>query len=304
MAENSSVNISDLFLEEGIPIPYFLLVLTFVYGGVSIILPLLVVGILFSCFQIYIYYHVDRCPHCINLTSTRTKCKKSSIRWMMKFCSIIERFTVWLLVDLFRTPKVEKVLIKEKLCLKVLDREVQTDSGIPLIFLSTSFLFCLYITKVILDIFVTITPTCISEGDFGYPAICYADVHESSIHYQINCTTWNENYELLQETTRLFCVSFFFPFLTTLAKLAGLYGLQVMIIRIMLSTARRIFKRTICGFFISLLPLNITSNIVLSRVGNTKLYQDILFQQFPAMGIFGGSYMLSYYLLLSINHRT
>ena len=307
MAENSPVNISNLFLEDGIPIPYLPFVVSSVYTGVSFGLPLFVIGFLFCCCKNFINYHIKRCPHCTNPTSTRARCNKPMIARMMKFCDVIEQFTAWLLVDLFHTPKVEKVLIRGKLCLKVLDQQVQNDIiyGISWTFVWISTLFCSYIARFILDIFVKITPTCISEGDFGFTAICYADVHVS---YQINCTTWNENSELLQETG-LFCVSLYYQFLTSLAELAGLYSLQFTIIQITLSILGKISSCKRCGLFFTFLTLSIFTTlptfIANIGVGNPKLYLDnIPFQPFPAMNTFIGSFTLSSFLFLSIDHNT
>ena len=314
MAEYYPAHISNLFLGEGIPIPYFSVAVSFVYIGGSVALPLLVVGFLFWCCKNFVNYHVKRCPHCTNPRSFRARCKNSSIRWIMKFCSIFERFTAWLLVDLFRTPKVEKVLIKDQLRLKVLNQPVQTTICVNLwTFLWISFLFGLYIAKLILDIFLNITPTCISEGDFGFPAICYAGLHVSEIYFQVNCTTWNENYKILQEVTGLFCVSLFYQFLTSLAQLAGLYSLQFTIIQIKLSILGKICKCKRCRPFFLLtgsiflilimLPMFLAGN----KTGNTKLYKlyrDIILQQFPILYILIGSFILSFQLLVSINHNT
>ena len=234
----------------------------------------------------------------------------------MKFCSIFERFTAWLLVDLFRTPKVEKVLIKDQLRLKVLNQPVQTTICVNLwTFLWISFLFGLYIAKLILDMFLKITPTCISEGDFGFPAICYAGLHVSQIYFQVNCTTWNKNYEILQDVTGLFCVSLFYQILTSLAQLAGLYSLQFTIIQITLSILGKICKCKRCRSFFIHLTGNIFSAILFilpmflagNRAGNTKLYElyrDIILQQFPIWYILIGSFTLSFQLLGSINHNT
>ena len=313
MAENSSAHISNLFLEDGIQIPSLSFVVYFVYTGFSIALPLLIVGFLFCCCENFINYHIKRCPHCTNPTSTRARCNKSTIGWMMKFCDVIEQFTAWLLVDLFHTPKVEKVLIKEKVCLKVSNQQVQNDiCGISWVFLYISYLFCLYIAKFIMDIFLKITPTCISEGDFGFPAICYASLHVSDIHYQINCTTWNENYELLQDVTGLFCASLFYQFLTTLAELVGLYSLQVIIIQITLSILGKISRFKRCGPFFAILTGSIffiifiilPINILGIGGGNSKLYLDLMYQQFPALLILYGSFALSFQLLWSTNHNT
>ena len=305
MGESYPANISNLFLEDGIPIPYLPFVVSSVYTGVSFGLPLFVVGFLFCCCKNFINYHVKRCPHCNNLRSASARCKNSTIGRMTKFCDVIEQFTAWLLVDLFHTPKVEKVLIRGKLRLLVLNQQVQNDiCGISWTFVWISTLFCSYIARFILDTFVKITPTCISEGDFRFPAICYADLHVS---YQVNCTTWNENYELLQETG-LYCVSFFYQFLTSLVELAGLYSLQLIIIQIMLSILGKISSCKRCGLFFTFLTgsifLTLPTFIVSIGVGNPKLYLDLPFQPFPAMNTIIGSFILSSFLFLSIDHNT
>ena len=215
MAENSSSNNSYLFLEDGITIPNLPLLVLLVYNGVGVLLPLLIVGSLFCCRKL-INYHVKRCPHCNNPRSIRARCKNSTIGRMTKFCNVIEQFTAWLLVDLFHTPKVERVSIRGKLRLTVAKRQVQNNNtfSITAAFFYISTLFCLYIAKVILDTFVKITPTCINEGDFGFPTFCYADLSGSD--HQINCTTWNEHSDLLEEATgSLLCMSLFYNFLTT-----------------------------------------------------------------------------------------
>ena len=306
MAESSPTNISNLFLEDGIPIPYLPIVVSSVYSGVSFGLPFFVVGFLFWCCKTFINYHVKRCPHCTSPRSIRARCKNSTIGRMTKFCDVVEQFTAWLLVDLFHTPKVEKVLIRGKLRLTVLNQQVQTDiiCGISWTFVWISTLFCSYIAKFLLDIFVKITTTCISEGDFGFTAICYADVHVS---YQINCTTWNENHELLQETG-LYCVSLYYQFLMSLVELAGLYSLQLTIIQITLSILGKISSCKRCGLFFTFLTLNIFLMLPMLiagiEVGNPKLYLDIPFKPFPAMNTLIGSFTLSSYLFLSIYHNT
>ena len=212
---------------------------------------------------------------------------------MTKFCNVVKEFTAWLLVDLFHTPKVEKEMIKGKVCLMVANRQVQNKNtfSITAAFFYISTLFCLYITKVILDIFVKITPTCINEGDFGFPAFCYADL--SGIDYQINCTTWNENSDLLEEATgSLLCVSLFYNFLTTLAELAGLYGLQEITVQIMLLILGKFFVRKRRYAILILLILNaafillvlvLPFLMIATEAGNHKLYHKILHQQFPTI---------------------
>ena len=64
MAEYYPARISNLFLGEGIPIPYFSVAVSFVYIGGSVALPHLVVGFLFWCCKNFVNYHVKRCPHC------------------------------------------------------------------------------------------------------------------------------------------------------------------------------------------------------------------------------------------------
>ena len=312
MAENSSSNNSYLFLEDGITIPNLPLLVLLVYNGVGVLLPLVIVGSLFYCCRKLINYHVKRCPHCTSPRSIRARCKNSTIGRMTKFCNVIEQFTAWLLVDLFHTPKVEKVLIRGKLRLTVAKRQVQNTNtfSITAVFFYISTLFCLYIAKVILDIFVKITPTCINEGDFGFPAFCYADLSGSD--HQINCTTWNEHSDLLEEATgSLLCVSLFYNFLTTLAELAGLYGLQEITVQIMLLILGKFFMRKRGYAILILLILNaafillvlvLPFLMIATEAGNHKMYHKILHQQFPTMSILGLSLALPAYLFWSTNN--
>jgi hypothetical protein len=73
---------------------------------------------------------------------------------------------------------------------------------------------------------------CINKGDFGLPAVCYSLSSDSD--NQINCTTWNEHSEQLKESEGdLLCFSIYY-LLPSLVKLAGLWGLQTIIMLIIL----------------------------------------------------------------------
>ena len=60
MAENSSSNNSYLFLEDGVIIPNLPLLVLFVYNGVGVLIPLLIVGSLFYCCKKLINYRSAR----------------------------------------------------------------------------------------------------------------------------------------------------------------------------------------------------------------------------------------------------
>ena len=95
-----------------------------------------------------------------------------------------------------------------------------------------------------MDFFLKITPTCISKGDFGIPAVCYATYFDNSstsrISYQINCTTWNDNLESLgEEIGLLFCFSFYYNILTSVTEMMGMFGLQTVVVQLTLIIAEK-----------------------------------------------------------------
>ena len=221
MAENSTFDngaIDDLYLTNGITrdgLIYF--IGTFIVGHLNMILPLLIITILYMFTKLDIKLHVEECSYCSDPTPTGTMCEQSKTK-KVRFCRIIERWTVWLLVDLFRTPNVGKEMKNSKIHLKVWEKrslivgEKVTRSA--WLFYCISFIFCLYIEKFLADFFLKLTLTCISKGDFGIPAACYAlntsyldNSSTSEIRYQINCTTWNDNLESLGEEIGLLFAS-------------------------------------------------------------------------------------------------
>ena len=249
MAENSTLDneaIDDLYLTNGISENTLKLWVDMVTtGSFNMLGPLLIITVLYTCCKSVIKMHVKECRYCTNLTSTGIVCKKSKSK-KVRFCRYIERWTIWLLVDLFRTPNVEKQVKNKDVIVKVLKKRSlvvgEKVSGSTWIFYCISFIFSIYIKKFLVDFFLKLTPTCIDEGDFGIPAACYAlDTNSSSplatqISYQINCTTWNDNLESLgEEIGLLFCFSFYYNVLTSVIEIIGMFGLQTVVVQLTLT---------------------------------------------------------------------
>ena len=249
MAENSTFDngaINNLYLTNGITedgLSYFIITINF--GHYNIMLPLVIITLLYIITKLSIKMHVEECWYCTDPTPTGTMCEQSKTK-KVRFCRIIERWTVWLLVDVFRTPYVRKEMDNSKVHLKlwekrtvVVGEKLLKSAGL---FACISFIFCLYIEKFLVDFFQKLTPTCISKGDFGIPAVCYAldtshvdNSSTSHTSYQINCTTWNDNLESLgEEIGLLFCFSFYYNILTSVTEMMGLFGLQTVVVQVTL----------------------------------------------------------------------
>ena len=206
------------------------------------ILPLIIIMTLYMWYKTVIHMHVEICRYCTDPTPTGMVCEQSKTK-KVRFCSVVERWTVWLLVNVFRTPNVGKEMENNKIHLKLLEKrqlvlgeKVLRSAGL---FACISFIFCLYIEKLLVDFFLKVTPTCIDKGDFGIPAACYATYFDNSstpqTSHQINCTTWNDNLESLgEEIGLLFCFSFYYNILTSVTEMIGLFGLQIVVEQITL----------------------------------------------------------------------
>ena len=300
--------INNLFLTDKISIPNVPALIHLIYSHLIVIITIYVVSCLYQYCKL-----IKRSKYSTCRTSTKP------IRGMMKFSSKIERWTAWLLVDLFHTPKVEKEMINEKLYLKVGDHRSwelgRKPKATGCFFVITSLIFGLYIDKLILDIFVTVTTTCIDTGDFGVPAFCYAlntienSSNTSECSHPINCTTWNSNYELFdEEMGLLFCFSFYYNILTSTTEIVGLFGLQTFIIRVILTIVgevRRCRRCCICLLhaITIMIPLYISIPIIIlsenANLGHKKRYFEIGWKELTLTLVAMLSSMLSCWLLIS-----
>ena len=256
MAENSTLDngtIDDLYLTNGISEKGLNILISTIIGSLNMMVLLNVIAALYICCKMDINVHVKKCSYCTDPTSTEMVCEQSKTK-KVRFCRIIERWTAWLLVDLFRTPKVGKKMENNKVFIKVLKKrslvvgEKVRESA--LLFICISYIFCLYSQNFLADFVLKLTPTCIDKGDFGIPAACYAmniSYHDFTAtpqtSYQINCTTWNDNLESLgEEMGLLFCFSFYYNILTSVTELIGMFGLQTVVVQLTLIILEQYIK--------------------------------------------------------------
>ena len=313
-------DINDLYLTDGIQVQNLSALIHFIYSHSIVIVLIYVLLCLYVCCKPII---TRRSKQSADPTSTRPRCEQL----MMKFFSKIERWTAWLLVDLFHTPKVEKEMKNEKLYLKVGEHGSLELEERPVatgyVFACISLIFCLYIDKLILDIFVEVTPTCIDTGDFGVNATCYvlnttqsdySNTTEPS--YPINCTTWNSNFESFdEEIGLLFCFSFYYNILTSMAEIVGMFALQTFIIRVILSIVGKVQRCRRCCVFLSfaitiIIPINITIPIIIlsefADLGHKKRYFEIGWKLLTPTLVAMLSLILPIWLLMSTedSHKT
>ena len=335
MAENLTLNngaINDLYLTNGITKGGLLYLIITIVGHCNIImLPLFIITLLYMFTKVAIKIHVEECMYCTDPTPTGTMCEQSKTK-KVRFCRIIERWTVWLLVDLFRTPNVGKEMDNSKVHLKlwekrtlVVGKKVLRSAGL---FACISFIFCLYIQRFLVDFFQKLTPTCISKGDFEVYAACYSSNTRYSSHitpqtsYQINCTTWNNNLESLgEEIGLLSCFSFHFNILTSVTEIMGMFELHIVGVRLTLNVAEKCtplvdkytqrMTKQICKQCCIAIRIPIISGvsyifitymilvlIVITDPMNTKRIDEALYQQVLPMQIAYLSMMLGIFLIL------
>ena len=234
-------------------------------GNLIVFFLLLSDTILYTCCRIAVKMYVKRCSYCTDPTSTEMVREHSkTMRVVNMFCTIIERWKVWLLVDLFRTPKVKKKQkINGKLHLKIGEyHSGQVGEGVfrtALIFACVSVILCTYIGNFIGDSFLKVTPTCFHKGDFDVPAVCYAPspiVNGNVISYRINCTTWNIDESAKQELGLLFCFSFYFDILASMTEIIGMFGLQTLIAQVTLTIVGKVWRNNKC-FIIFIIVITI-----------------------------------------------
>ena len=216
-------------------------------------------SILYVCCRIVINKHAKRCIRCTNPTSTEMVCEHSKTK-KVRFCSVIERWTVWLLVDLFCTPKVGKKKINGKLHLEVGEHhsgEVgERVLGTVLIFSCITFLFWIHIKKVIVNLFVRITSQCYHKGEFAIPAACYAVNTTSATHCKINCSIWNDNLESLsKDVGPLFCFSLWYDMMRLIRDIAVMFSSQRVTVQVILCIAKIFHRKKLC--FIICIGINI-----------------------------------------------
>ena len=257
MAENSTLDngaINYLYLTNGMSEKGLTILISTIIGSLNMMVLLHVITVLYMCCKTVIKIHVKTCLYCTDPTATEIVCEQSKTK-KVRFCRIIEQWTVWLLVDLFRTPKVEKEMENSKVFIKVSKRRslVVGEKVLrsALLFVCISYIFCLYSQKFLVDFVLKLTPTCIDKGDFGIPAACYTldtsyfdnsstSQITSQTSYLVNCTTWNDNLESLgKEIGLLYCFSFYYNILTSVIEIMGLFGLQTVVIQITLILAEK-----------------------------------------------------------------
>jgi hypothetical protein len=180
---------------------------------------------------------------------------ESMSSYRLAYCNLVERITAWILVDLLRTPNVTKELDQvnkhKKVFLKVgnahsfvLGRNIRDTSQIFVLVLSVPFLMA---SKILLGVYLQILDWKMSEqsgsdmnvGSEGrVKVVCY--IPENSTH-QINSTTWNMHCKMPKGHGDYFYSSGLFDndniILTSLADIAGLYSLYVVLCQIYLSIA-------------------------------------------------------------------
>ena len=207
-----------------------------IYIGLGAYLSLPILGLVYYICKTCTNYHTARCAYCAEPTSRGTGRKETRCRWTARYCSAIEWLTVGLLVDIFHTPHLKKEIRDGKRYLRVCKTyslQIEKNPSITgLLFYSTMAMVYFSLSKILLDWSTKVTPMCINKGDFGLPAVCYSLSSDSD--NQINCTTWNEHSEQLKESEGdLLCFSIYY-LLPSLVKLAGLWGLQTIIMLIIL----------------------------------------------------------------------
>ena len=335
MAENLTFDneaIDHLYLTNGVTKGGLIyLIITIIFGHLSMIVPLVIITLLYKSNKKAIHKHVKRCRHCTDPTPNGRMCEQFKTK-KVRFCRTIERWTAWLLVDLFRTPNVGKEMDNSKVHLKLWEKrslvlgEESVSSG--LLFTCISYIFVFYTLKFLGDLFLKLTPTCISKGDFGIPAACYAldtshidNSSTSQIYYQINCTTWNDNLESLgEEIGLLFCFSLYYNTLTSVTEIMGLFGLQTVVVQVTLIVAEKcthlvekytqrteqICKQCCIATLISFITFAVFIFIIIiiptltvfTNLMNTKQIYEVFYrQQFLPMQIVCSSIILATYLM-------
>ena len=326
MAENCILDngtIKDLYLKNDTSRSIWSYLMAAIYGNLIVFFLFVSVTILYAFCRIGINNHIKRCSYCTDPTSTEMVCEQSKIK-KVKFCRIIERWTAWLLVDLFRTPKVEKQLINGKLHLKIGEYySGQVGEGVfgtVLIFACVSVILCTYIEKFLVGLFLRLTPTCMNRGDFDVPAACYV-LHISQgildfsnttvISCRINCTAWNDNFEWLEEDNGLlFCFSFHYDLLKSMTEIVGMFGLQRLTAQVTLTIVGKVWRNNKCFIILIIVitimvPITIVCKIALWGHFTTSGNKARLFvtglQQLPPELMLIFSFILSTVLLISTN---
>ena len=282
-------------------------------GNLIVFFLLLSDTILYAFCRIAVNNHVKRCSYCTDPMSTEMVCEQSkNIRVVNMFCRIIERWKVWLLVDLFRTPTVKRKKINGKLHLKIGEHHSgQVGEGVfgtVLIFACVSVILCMYIGNFIGNSFLKITPNCFHTGDFNISAACYASRPPENTtvasHY-INCTTWNKNESFKQELGQLLCVSFYCDILALMTKTICMFGLQTLTAQLTLTIAGKVWRNNKCFKILIimitfLVPITIVLYTTILSWKERQLIETALLQALPLV-ISMSSFILSIVLLMSTN---
>ena len=331
MAENCILDngtTNDLYLENDTSRSIWSYLMAAIYGNLIVFFLFLSVTILYVFCRIVINNHIKRCSYCTDPTSTEMVCEQSKTK-KARFCSTIERWTAWLLVDLFRTPTVKKKMINGKLHLKIGEHHSgqvgERVFGTVLIFACVSVILCTYIEKFLVDLFLRLTPTCMKRGDFDVPAACYVlnisqgllDFPNTAvISHHINCTTWNDNFEsCMEENGLLFCFSFHYDLLKSMTEIVAMFGLQSLTAQVTLTIAGKVWRNNKCFVILIimitfLVPITIVCKIALweyfATPGNEARFFATGLQQLPPEIILIFSFILSTVLLISTNdsHKT
>ena len=282
-------------------------------GNIIVFFLLLSDTILYTSCRIAIKMHVKRCSYCTDPTSTEMVCEQSkNIRVVNMFCRIIERWKVWLLVDLFRTPTVKRKKINGKLHLKIGEHHSgkvgEGVFGTVLIFACVSVILCTYIGNFIGNLFLKITPNCFHTGDFNITAACYVlrpPEYTTVASHRINCIIWNKNESFKQELGRLLCISFYSDILALMTKTICMFGLQTLTAQLTLTIVGKVWRNNKCCKILIimitfLVPITIVLYTTILAWKERQLIETALLQASPLV-ISISSFILSTVLLMSTN---
>jgi hypothetical protein len=287
-------------------------VIFLVYVGLGVLVPLAIPGVAYYICKKCTNCHAARCSYCAEPIPQGTGCKKIRFKWAAKYCSVIEWITFGLLVDIFHTPHLKKELKDGKRCLRVgkefileLEKRELISS---VLFVIITGLFCNYLLKFLLDWFIKVSQTCVNRGDFGTPAACYT-VYSAVRYHKINCTVWNEYSELTVEIFGgMLCFSVYYNLLSTLAELAGLIGLQIIMMQFLIPPGARLFgKRFCCRQCLHFICIILTILIIIGPLftdiylfQRVKLFLGLFYNQFPALHVVTLCCMLIYVILYDL----
>jgi hypothetical protein len=270
------------------------------------------------------YYFCKNCIKCRNNrhhgnreTERLLTCNydgESMSSYRLAYCNLVERITAWILVDLLRTPNVTKELDQDKKDKKVILRVGSTHSFVLgrnkwrtflifVIVLGVSFLLA---GKILLDLFEQITQYVSlqsRDSDFtfgnedGVTVLVICHFPENLTHQKYS-TTWKMHCKMLREECS---TGIFDNVLTTLSKIAGLYGLYVVICQTYLSIALNTCCKQCCYKRCCLLCSSMCMFIMLFHILPVIMTAGVLLKIFLTnTSLIGGPLCSDQYLLLFI----